>query len=111
MGIGADLKASVDALRDELGSDCTYNGVTALGKCAIHDLSPAAIRELVSGDFEDELDRAWAMIEAPAEAPVRSGGRITIDATDSAWVIRRVSRSMCGGVVMALRCLCVAEAI
>lgn len=109
MGIGADLKASVDAVRDELGSACTLNGTTALGKCGLEELTPTKIRVMLGEDYADETELPWMSIEAPAGSGIKENDKITVDVTGYDWVVRRVMRPTCGDVIMAERCLCVGE--
>ena len=108
MGIGDALKANADSIRDALGSDCTLNGVTALGKCSLNLLNGIQAREALGDDFGDEQDKEWAMIEVPAGRPIQAQDRITVDTTGRNFVVRRVSQPTVSNVVIASRCLCVA---
>jgi hypothetical protein len=111
MGIGADMKASVDALRNELGSTCTLNGSTSLGKCGYKELSPDGAREIMGSDFVDELDGPWAVIEAPAGSGIKEQDYITVTATGKKWIVRRVMKPLCNDVIMAERCICTGEIV
>lgn len=111
MGTGTDLKADVDALRDLLGSDCTLNGTTALGKCAVRELDPSGARASLGEQFIDEVDLPWAWIETPAGSGIKEGDRITVDTTGDIWIVRRIKQPMAGDVVLAERCLCVATTV
>ena len=106
MAIGDTLKASVDTVRDMLGSDCTLNGTTDLGKCGIEELSPERVRSILGEEFADEIESPWAVIECAAASGVKEGDEITVDVTGRDWLVRRVSKPMGGGVVIAERCIC-----
>ena len=109
MALGDDIKTWIDTTRNTLGSDCTLGGTTALGKCAVEDLSPARTREFLGNDYEDEISLPWAMIEVPAASAVVEGSRITVDITSTDWIVRRVMRSVAAGVLIAKRCICHGE--
>lgn len=112
MGIGDDLKSDVDAVRDLLGSACTVNGTTALGVCSIHELNPDEVQATFGGDENfDDMNLVWMMIEAPAGSGVKQGDAITVEATSREYAVRRVTKSMAGGVVIAERCYCSGELV
>jgi hypothetical protein len=107
MGLGDDIKAAVDDVRDSLGLDCTLNGTQALGHCAYHDLNPASVRDVLGDDYQDELNLRWAMIEVPVGAwTVGEQDKITVDLTSESWIVRRVIVAQAAGVKIADRCIC-----
>jgi hypothetical protein len=112
MGIGEDLKSDVDAVRNLLGSPCTLNGVTALDYCSIHELNPDEVRATFGGDENfDDMNLVWMMIEAPAGSGIKQGDAITVDETARDYTVRRVTKPMAGGVVIAERCYCSGELV
>jgi hypothetical protein len=106
--LGTQIKNQVDAVRDMLGSTCTLNGSTDLGKCSINALNGAQVRETLGDDFSDEQDREWAMIETDASFDITAQDSITVTTTAHSYVVRRVTRPCNNDVVAANRCLCVA---
>jgi hypothetical protein len=111
MGIGEDMKASVDSVRDELGTDCTLNGSTALGKCGIEELNPTTVRENALVMSEDEYGLPWMMIEVPFGFGVKDGDTIMVDLTSTYWLVRRAITTQCAGVAIAQRCLCIGRLV
>jgi hypothetical protein len=91
-----------------LGSACTLNGSTALGKCSLNILNPSQVRDALGEDYENEQDLEWAMIETDASFTIHAQDSITVTATGRSYVVRRVSRPVTDDVVAANRCLCVA---
>jgi hypothetical protein len=109
MGVGEDMKASVDSIRNALGVDCTLNDETPLGKCSFAELNPSTSTGELGFDFSDEIGFPWAMIEAAAGSGVKTQDRITVDVTGQSWIVRRVLKTLCAGVVIGERCLCVGK--
>jgi hypothetical protein len=111
MSIGGDVKVSVDALRDKLGSSCVLNGVTALGKCSYRELSPGGAREIMGSETIEELDGPWVIIEVPANSNVKEQDSITVTVTGKKWTVRRVIKPLVADVVIAERCICTGDLI
>lgn len=110
MGLGTDIKSQVDSVRNTLGTDCTLNGTTALGKCAVLEMSPEQVQSLIRQGYEDEIGPPFAMIEVPATPAVKEGDLITVDLTGEDWIVFRKSTAQAAGVVLAQRCLCKGKA-
>lgn len=111
MGIGDTLKADIDGLRELLGSACTLNGTTPLGKCSLRELVAAEARNFLGDEYSDELDLPWILIEAPAASQIKEGDKITVDITEQDWIVRRVMRPTAGDVILSKRCVCVGKVL
>lgn len=109
MGIGNMIKSAVDSVRNMLGTDCTLNSTTPLGKCSYSELSQEQIRETLGEDWADQFNMPWVMIEVPAGNNVKEGDKITVILTGTDWVVRRVMDAQAGGVKIAQRCICVGQ--
>ena len=113
MGIGEDMKADVDAIREEFGTDCTLTrsdgSTVALGKCSFEEYTPARAQGILGGDYVDEIGKPWAMIEVPAGKEVKEDDKLTVDGTD--WIVYRVIRARLAGVLVAERCLCIGKMV
>lgn len=107
MGIGEDIKSAVDGVRNDLGSACTLNAGTALGKCSFAAVDYNELTNIVRD--EDELGYEWAMIEVTAGFSVKAQDKITVTATGDVWIVRRVTDTMASGVRIAQRCYCFRE--
>lgn len=109
MALGDDIKSMIDDLRDDLGTSCTLNAGTALGKCSFAAVNPAQLREVIGEIYDDEIGLPWAMIEVPAGFSVKEQDKITVGTTSEVFVVRRVTNSMANGVLLAQRCYCIGQ--
>ena len=113
MGIGEQMKADVDAVREEFGTDFTLtraNGSTvALGKCSFEEYTPARAQGMLGGDYVDEIGKPWAMIEVPVGKTIKEDEKLTGGGTD--WIVYRVIRARLAGVLVAERCLCIGKMV
>ena len=105
MGLGEDIKAQVDSVRNTLGTDCTIGGVS-IGKCSYEDLTPSQTQGILGFDYSDEISSAWAMIECDADTAVIEGTVITVTLTGKEWIVRKVMGTQAAGVLIGKRCLC-----
>lgn len=110
MALPADIvKASAAQVKALLGSDCTHNGTTALGKCSLHLLNPAQVRETLGEDYENEQDLEWAMIATDPSFTIKVNDSIAVDDSTRTYIVRRVARPLVGGIAIENRCLCVVK--
>ena len=106
--LGEMIRDNAAAVRELLGSTCTLNGTTALGKCGIDVMNPGRVRDALGDDYSDEQDMEWAMIETGATFTIVAGDAITVTATSRRYVVRRVTQPCPDDVLASNRCLCIA---
>jgi hypothetical protein len=106
--IGDQIKEAADYVRDFLGSTCTLNTGTALGKCSIDVLNPDQVADMLGVDDSNEQGTEFAMIEADASFTIVANDSITVTTTGRRYVVRRVVRPCNNDVVASNRCICVA---
>jgi hypothetical protein len=110
MSTGADIKTSVDALREELGSSCTCDGVS-IGKCLTAELDPREARIAMGADYEDEQDLPWMKIDAAAGSGITMGSKITVTATGATWIVRYIKEPVASDVVLSQITYCVGATV